>query len=260
MKNNKKKYTVKYFKDGLPEWKRIKDPFTTRIFYRPLSFVTSCVASNLGITANQVSYFSILIAITACVMLIIPNYVCNIIGAICTNLWLLSDCTDGNIARSVKKQPFGDFADSISSYTLVAFLGVSLGITAFLNGGLLIDKGCIWIVLLGSLASTGDTLMRLIYQKYKSSERKLADDGILDIEVDKRTLNSETNSILVRIESDYGIGGILPLIVLFGVLFKITDLVVIYCFIYYFFAGIAMSSKYIIKAIRRTSDYEKRKK
>lgn len=251
-----KKYTPKFFKENLPEWKRKKDPILSRFFYRPLSFVTASICSNLGISANTVSYFSILIALSACILIAIPNHICNIIGAILVNVWLLSDCTDGNIARSVKKQPFGEFADGISSYILVGFLCTSLGIAAYFNNGLLISKNCIWIVLLGTLASSGDTLMRLIYQKYKSDERALVDKGIIELEDDKRKNKNETTSLLVRLESDFGVGGILPLIILIGTILKFYDLVVIYCFMYYFFASILMSLKYIKKAMKKTKKIE----
>ena len=250
------KFTPKFFKNNLPEWKRKKDPILSRIFYRPISFFTSSVCSNLGISANAVSYFSILIALAACALIVIPNYTCNIIGAVLVNIWLISDCTDGNIARSVKKQPFGEFADGISSYILVAFLCTSLGIAAYFNDGILIEKGCIWILLLGVLASSGDTLMRLIYQKYKSDERALADNNVLVLENDKRTDKKQTASLIVRLESDFGVGGILPLIILICTIFKIFDLVVIYCFIYYFFASVLMSLKYIFKAIMKTKSIE----
>lgn len=251
-----KKYTPKFFKDNLPEWKRKKDALITRYLYRPLSFVTASVCSNLGITANGISYFSILIAISACILIALPNHICNIIGAILVNIWLLSDCTDGNIARSVRKQPFGEFADGISSYILVGFLCTSLGIAAYFNSGLLIQKNCVWMVVLGAIASSSDTLMRLIYQKYRSNERELADKKIIRIEDDKRTNKEQTTSLLVRFELEFGVGGILPLIILIGAILKAYDLVVMYCFMYYFFASIVMSLKYIRKAMKKAKEIE----
>ena len=255
-----KKYTPKYFKDNLPEWKRIKDSVTSRIFYRPVSFVTASIAANLKIDANTVSYFSILIAIMACVLFIIPNHVCNIVGAVLVNLWLISDCTDGNLARSVKKQPFGVFADAISSYILIAFMCTSIGIAGYFSGGLFVEKNCIWLVLLGVFASSGDTLMRLIYQKYKVTEKELADAKQLKLEYDKRTDEDQTNSLLVRIESDFGISGILPILVLVGTIFNALDVVVFYCFLYYFLSFVAMTMKYIIKAIKKTKEIESKMK
>lgn len=262
MKNNKKsepkKYSTKYFKEGLPEWKRIKDPFTSRIFYRPVSFFLSSIATKMGLTANAVSYTSIFFAIAAFIGLIIPNHIANIIGAIFVNIWLLSDCTDGNIARSVKKQPFGDFADSASSYILVALLGTGLGLTAYFQGGLLINPGCVWILLLGALASSSDTLMRLIYQKFKASEKNLVEAGRIEMENEKRTDESQTNSLLVRIESDLGIGGIIPLLTLICVLLNAADIAVLYCFAYYFLSSVAMILKYTRKAIKKTAEIERR--
>lgn len=259
MKKNKKKYSPKVFKEELPEWKRKKDPFTSRIFYRPVSFITASVATNIGLTANAVSYLSIILALIACVCFIIPNYICNIVGAILVNIWLISDCTDGNMARTVKKQPFGEFADGISSYILVGLLCTAFSISAYFNGGVLINKECIWIVLLGALASSSDTLMRLIYQKYKATERSLINEGKLKEEIEDRTDHSKSNSLKVRIESDFGIGGILPILVLLGTIFKALDLVVIYSFMYYFFSALLMILKYISKAIKKTKEIESKK-
>lgn len=254
------KYTPKYFKENLPEWKRKKDPPTSRIIYRPLSFVTASLAANLGISANAISYFSIILALFACICFVIPNYTVNILGAVFVNIWLLSDCTDGNIARSVKKQPFGDFADSISSYILVGLLCTCMGVCTYFQGGVLVSQYNMWIVVIGALASSSDTLMRLIYQKYKASERMLADNNILSIEEDKRTNNANVNSLRVRIESDLGIGGILPILILIGILIKALDLVLIYCFLYYGASCLVCSLMYVLKAIKRTKQVEENQK
>lgn len=258
MKNTKRKYSIKYFKDNLPDWKRKKDSLVLKMFFRPLSFVTSSIAANLGIMANTVSYFSIILAIGACILFVIPNHICNVVGAVLVNFWILCDCTDGNLARSVKKQPFGDFADSASSYILIAFLCSALGFNVYFNGGILIDKECILFVLLGVLASSGDTLMRLIYQKYKASERDLADKGILKIENDVRTDETKTDSLLVRIEMEFGASGLLPILVLLGTIFNFLDLVIIYCFLYYFLSSLVMILKYIIKSMQKTKFIEKK--
>ena len=255
-KIQKKKYTPKYFKQSLPEWKRKKDPILSRIFYRPISFYCASFATKLGLSANTISYFSIIIALVSCALFIIPNHICNIIAAILVNVWLISDCTDGNLARSVKKQPFGEFADGISSYIFVGLLCTCLGINAFFNGGILLQKGIVWIALLGALASSADTLMRLIYQKYKSEERILIDNKYISETKDNRKDKTKVNSLSVRIESDLGIGGILPLMVLLGTIFNLIDLVVIYCFLYYFMSSIVMILIYIKKACTITKKIE----
>ena len=260
-KNMSKQYNCHYFKENLPEWKRVKDPILSRFFYRPVSFFCASVATNYNISANTVSYFSAILSVIACILIAAPNHTISIIVAILVNVWLILDCTDGNISISVKKQPFGGFADGISSYILVALLCSALGVAAYQNDGLIFKANTsIIIIILGFLASTSDTLMRLIYQKYKNTERELVDQKKLTLEKDNRTDTTQSNSLLVRLESDFGVGGILPLLVLIGAILKFYDIVVIYCFIYYTGAGLLMSIKYIIKAIKKTQLIEKEEK
>ena len=173
------KYTPFFYKSNMPEWKRKKDPVLSRIFYRPVSFALSSICANLGISANSISYFSGFLAIISCLMFIPKIYALNLTGAILINVWLLLDCTDGNIARSVKKQLMGEFADGISSYILVALMCTCMSFFVYNNGGLLFSPKNQWIILIGALASTADTLMRLIYQKYNSEYNKHAEQGLV---------------------------------------------------------------------------------
>lgn len=107
------KYTMKYFKEDMPEWKRKKDPPLSRIFYRPAGFLLAAAFSNAGVSANTVSYISLVEGVLACGLFLPDHYVCRVAGAALVNLWLVLDCTDGCIARSVRAQPFGEFADGI---------------------------------------------------------------------------------------------------------------------------------------------------
>lgn len=240
----------------MPEWKRIKDPILTRFFYRPVSFVLASFCAKLGIGANAVSYWSALLAIIACALFLPDCKECHITAAILVNIWLLMDCTDGNLARGVKKQPFGEFADSMSSYLLVGFLITSMGFACYCQGGYFVSAGNPWIILLGALASTSDTMMRLIYQKYKATERNLEDKGVIDkIGYDVRQDISQTNNWRVRLESDFGIGGILPLMILFCVFFNAIDIVILYCLCYYGGSFVFMTVKLVIKAIKKQIKY-----
>lgn len=249
-------YTSKYFKDNLPEWKRQKDPILSRLFYRPLSFYGAAFCANRGISANTVSYLSAIIAILAAFLFLIDSYKVNIVAAGLVNVWLFLDCVDGNLARSVKKQPFGDFADSISSYILVAVMCTTMSTVVYRNGGYFLDAGCVWIVIIGAIASSSDTLMRLVYQKYKASARELVDKGVIEPEEDKRTDNTQVNSLQVRLESDFGVGGILPILVLMGTVFRFLDIIVLYCFIYYGGACVVTSLIQIRKAMKHTKEWE----
>lgn len=246
------KYTAKYFKDSMPEWKRKKDPILSRIFYRKAAFGLAALCANLGIQANTVSYFSAIIAVLACACFLPNIYWLHIIGAILINCWLVLDCTDGNLARSVKSQSFGEFADGISSYILVGLMCTAMSITVFFEGGFIVPKEWPWIILFGALASSSDSLMRLVYQKYKNTERDMADKGIVKIEKDVRTDHSQVGSLRVRVEAELGVGGLLPLAILFATIFKVLDLIVIYCFLYYGLSFLSAIFIYVRKAIKAT--------
>jgi phosphatidylglycerophosphate synthase len=160
------------------------------------------------------------------------------------------DCVDGNLARSVKQQPFGDFVDATSSYVLVGLLGVSLGINCFQNGGLLFTKGSVYIVLLGALASSSDTLMRLIYQKYKATSNDLQNRGIIPTERDVRTEHQSVSSLRVRLEMELGIAGVIPFLVILCTLTNSLDALIIYMVLYYGGSCIVLSTLYTIKALK----------
>ena len=244
------KYTPKFFKETMPEWKRQKDPPLSRLFYRRAGFALAAVFANAGISANTVSYISLVVGILGCALYLPRACACHIVGAALINLWLVLDCTDGCIARSVKGEPFGEFADSSSSYTLVGLMGAAMGVAAYFEGGALIPAGTPWIILAGALASSADTLMRLIYQKYKNVERDMADKGIVEVEWDKRTDHSQVNSLRVRVEQDLGIGGILPLLILLATIFRALDLAILYCLAYYGLSCVLVYITYIRKAVR----------
>lgn len=250
------KYSYTFFKNGLPEWKRKKDPILVKIFYRPVSFYLASLAANLHISANTVSYFSALIAIISCFLYLLPIHMLHILAAILVNIWLLLDCTDGNLARSVKKLPFGEFADAASSYLLVGFLCTCMGFSVYNDGGILFEKGSIWIILMGAFASSSDTMMRLIYQKYKNVEHGLVDAGIIKEENDIRTDTDKVNSFRVRIEAELGIGGILSVAILLGSVFHALDLVVIYCLLYYGGSFVISTLLYVRKAMKKAKEYE----
>lgn len=251
-------YTPNYFRNNFPEWKRKKDPLLTRFLYRPLSFVTASICAKNEINANTVSYASFLIAIIACLLFLFPQEGWHIFAAILINIWLLMDCTDGNLARTYRKQPFGEFADGISSYILVGLMCTTIAFSVYFSGGVFVKPGNPWIILIGAFASSSDTMMRLIYQKYKATEREMADRGVLDIELDKRTDHSLVGSLRVRVEAELGIGGLLPFAILLATIFNALDLIVIYCFLYYGFSCLIASYMYIRKAMKATMLYQDR--
>lgn len=244
------KYSPKFFKENLPEWKRRKDPIFSKLFYRPVSFLTASICANLGISANAVSYFSAIIGVIAAILFLFNNNLFAILGGVLVNIWLVLDCTDGNIARSVKSQPMGEFADSVSSYTIVALIFNTIGYYVFQHGGYIFKEGSVLILLLGAFASSFDTLARLIFQKFQNISNDYFKSK--NIEFDSKSEESKINKIRVRIESEIGLGGILPLCILLGAVFNFLDIIILIWFLYYGGLCILSSFYHILKAIKIT--------
>ena len=168
------KYNYQFFRDGLPDWKKKRDPIVVRFFYRPLSFYCSSIFSNLGITANDVTVISIVVAVVVGILFFCAgtNKEIGIIAAIMISVWLLLDCSDGNMARCVRKQPYGEFLDALGIYVLVASLGIGLSRYLYLNGGLIFEARSIVVVFIGLSSSIFDLLMRVTHQKFVATNLK----------------------------------------------------------------------------------------
>ena len=250
------KYSVSFFKNGLPAWKRSKDPFFIRYTYRPLSFIGSSICANLGLSANTVSYLSIIIALLAALFYYFDSYVMHIWGGVFVNIWLLFDCIDGNIARCVKKQPFGVFADATACYVLLAFIYTSIGYAVYIDGGILFEKGNVWMIVIGSLTSCSDIVMRLIFHKFREGEIEL-----------NKVLNKEEKfldeykphepSMKDRLMEAVNIGGYQPIFILLGTIFHFLDIVLIGCVILDVVGLIFFTGKNICKAIKLAKEHEK---
>lgn len=249
------RYTARYFRESMPEWKRKKDPALVRFITRPLSFYVSATLSNWGITANSVSYFSGWIAISGACCYLFNCHIMNIVGSLFVFFWLLLDCVDGNMARSVKKLPFGEFADAISSYMLVGIIITFIGYATYKEGGAIIPAGKPWIILLGAIASSSDTMMRLIYQKYKATERELADANVLPVKEDVFKDHSKVGDWRVRMNMEMGIAGLLTVLIIVCSVCSSLDIVVFYFVLYYGGSCAGAYLFYVKKAIRASKKF-----
>lgn len=159
------KYTPEFFKDTMPDWKRKKDPIIARYIHRPLSFVFSSIFVELGLTPNQVSFISLIIAFITCVLFASEKTVILIIAFLLMNLWSITDSADGNMARSLGGKPFGDFIDATSSYFLYGMMFLPLGYSTYLTGGAFFQRGDAILIVIAAITGSADTMTRLFFQK-----------------------------------------------------------------------------------------------
>lgn len=246
------KYTAKYFRENLPEWKRQRDPMVVKYFFRPLSFLCSAFFANIALSANDVTVISIAVALTADLLFFFArtNRILGICGALLIAVWLLLDCADGNMARCIKKQPYGEFLDALGSYVLVAFLGVGLGVYIFFNGGLFFKSGNGLAIFIGFSSSVFDLLMRLTHQKFIATriQKNLTD------RFDKSENRNLFLKIKDRIQLEFGVGGILVPIIIVCTITNSLDLVILYLLMYNGLSCFAIVILYIFKAMKYSNE------
>lgn len=252
----KKNYTAKYFRESIPEWKWKKDPLIARLFYRRVSFYLSSYCANRGVSANSVSYFSIIIALLSCVCYFIDNHYIHIIGAVLINLWLVLDCVDGNLARSVKKQPFGEFADAVSSYLLIAFIYISMSLCVYFEGGLVFNEKNIWVVILASIATVSLLLTLLINSKFNQGMNEYHISFLGEENYKEPVRKGKMPTKIEHIRETLSIGGILPALILIATIFYAVDVIIFFVLLYNVLALMYIFCKCVKSAIKIVKEYE----
>lgn len=251
-----KQYTGKFFKEDMPEWKKKKDITLVRVFYRPISFYVAAFCANHGIQANDVSYFSLIMAMIGCICFVPHNYWIHILGAVLIIIWEILDCVDGNLARSVKAQPFGDFADGLSSGMYGAYIYLTAAIAAYYEGGFLFQAGDVIIIILGALACISNIFTRYVFQRYINHEKELEEKGMLKAEIPENRDKERVTSPVVHLFAWASEGGIVPPLLLLTAILRILDVFVLYGFVIYMFFEIVNLIRYIRKAIVKTAEIE----
>lgn len=245
------KCTPKVFKESMPEWKRKKDPIAARYIHRPVSFVFSSIFVEMGLTPNQVSFISLIIAFITCILFLSTNTTTIWIAFILINLWSVTDSADGNMARLLGGKPFGDFIDATSSYFLVGFMFTCIGYSVYYTGGAIFQTGNPLILLLGAFSSSFDTMARLFFQKMKNNAYEIRidemrrnivnDSGITD------RMQSKIGKLQNKIDGEFCSGGTVNLILLAScIAFHMLDVFIIVYFFYLGFTFLA-SIFYLIK-------------
>lgn len=249
----KMRYSPKFFRDTMPDWKRKKDPIIARIFHRPISYVFSSIFCEIGLTPNQVSFISLIISFLTCGCFMLHNKTCYLVGAILMNLWSITDSADGNMARSVGGKPYGDFIDATSSYAMVGFLFPALGWAVYVDGGLLISTGTAWIILIGAYTSISDTMARLFFQKMKNNtfeiknNKEVSNKLVIDEPKEASAISQgKLMRIFTRVDSELSMGGWNLVAIVICSLFNCLDIYVLFYAIYYP-TIFAVSTLYLIK-------------
>ena len=132
---------------------------------RPISFWVAPLFAILNVTANSVTWLSMLFGILGMVFFLSGGYEAQVLGSICIVIWLILDHVDGNLARYYGSQSsFGDYLDSFVCYFVFAFLPIFIALSTIESKTYFPSEA---ILIFGWLFSIGFTLPRLLYQKFR---------------------------------------------------------------------------------------------
>lgn len=230
------KYKYKEIKASLTKKKNSRSSLWVQLWVRRASFPITYLFINTGWTANMVSVLSWILIAIAAVFLSINNFWFILAGVILTNLWLVLDCVDGNIARVKKQKTYmGDFFDAVAGYGPFSFTTIGLGFAAYHTSFLIPNEYRFLLIAVAGVAAMSNLYMRLIHQKYLNcffvAKKEMN-------ELDEITLKDTENKksfayIREQIDKNIGVSGLfMPW--LFVALFTKTFDIMILCYSLYY--------------------------
>lgn len=236
-------YTFRYIIDSLPVKKNSKSSWWVKLWVRKASFPFTYLFINLGWSSNGVSYLSVIVSLTACVLFSLGLNWATVCAIILINFWLVLDCVDGNISRCKKqKKLYGEFIDAMSGYYTVGFIYLALGIAAYHQHSFLGDS--ILIIIFGAISSICDILARLIYTNYCSVIRP----DVSESEKAKTDNKHTVNYIRKRISKELGISGMFMPLTIIGYFFECYSFIVLFYLAFNGFALLSTTLMYAHKA------------
>jgi len=146
-----------YKKPGYGNW-------YVRHIIRDLALYVTRPLLKTSITANQVTFISILVGVAAAFFFMIPSSFGLIMGTLLLQFWYLLDHVDGQIARYKKTSSItGVFFDYITHYLVHSIAFIGLGIGAYLS------QGIVLMLVLGSISALFMAFVSMFYDaKWKA--------------------------------------------------------------------------------------------
>ena len=232
-KLNRKKLTVEDIRSQFPKEKKNFEKYNlwVRPIIRPSSYYLTWLFLRLGISANNISYFSLIIGTIGCILLAFNTYKGMIIGALLINFYDLLDSVDGNMARCTNTcSKYGALLDNVVDTTMSVLLFSCAGIGVFNHSEQWINLSSVFILtnidksvflFLGCWSSLGYIFPRLLgclFQKLFSENRFIGREDVLGAP------SSFFNVLTVNF---YNITGLVLPMLLLAVIFRLLGLFVI---------------------------------
>lgn len=211
--------------DDKTQWEKY-DPLTYYL-ERPLSYLFTWPLINIGVTANQTTFISIIFSFISLLLMSFGDTKnLKIIGWVFMFLWSIFDGVDGNIARSNQSaSKTGELWDAAAGYIAMSFIYLSAGFMSLSENILIFNKAIDYkiIIFISSLSIIDCLVPRIIMHK------KARFDSNTDFEFKNRKSFGLLKLIINNIMSITGIG-------LFSLLIAIIfDFCYVYTLVYFVF-------------------------
>ena len=212
---HKRLHSLRGIASTVPRGPASSDSVWTRFVLRPLSIPLTALLLPLGVSANAVTYFGIVLCLAAAFLLGSGRAV--ILGAALFNLFAALDCIDGNVARVRGVKPYGAWVDALGGY--VAYTAVLVGAGVAAERMAAPSLAALDLSLAGAVAATSNLLMRVAHQSYLNATPAPA-------------ATAERVSFEKRMSENLGITGLLMPAVLAGAIWGVLGWVVLFyaCF------------------------------
>lgn len=241
-------YSLKTIISSLPAKKNSKSSLWVKLVIRRVSFLFTFIFINLGFSPWAVSVLSVFVALAGSILLMIPNYICVIVGTVLIQFWLVLDCVDGNIARCKNQSSeMGSFIDALSGYYVSAFVYIGTGIAAY-NFSPLVKYRFVFL-LAGAISSICGILSRLIHQKYTYTvlmiEKKDLHISTPEEEVENK---KSLQYIRSRVDKEIGISGLFMPFLIVSTIFNFFGVITVFYSLFQASALLAVTAVYAWKA------------
>jgi phosphatidylglycerophosphate synthase len=118
--------------------RRNSEHWTADLYLRRISPYITRLLLPTAITPNGVTYLMILTGISISLALLIPGWIAFLIALILSQLQMLWDCIDGELARWREKfSPAGIFLDKVGHYFAEALIPIAIGLRLGIDDGYL---------------------------------------------------------------------------------------------------------------------------
>lgn len=122
--------------------RRTAEHWVGDLYQRQISPYVTRVLVRLGFSANAVTWLMIVTGWSSALVLLIPGPAGGLLCPVLTQLQMLWDASDGEVARwRSTSSPFGVFLDKVGHYTTESLIPLMLGVRAAGGVGALMDGG-----------------------------------------------------------------------------------------------------------------------